>query len=98
MNISETNFTVDVASSIGTTEVNLFIAGLVALLCIKAPNANTLYDIAVYDMQDFLIYAEQGLKGDASVVTERLCKSKVKVKVLNSTVDGSFTFRGYMQS
>lgn len=42
MNISEANFTVNVASTLGTTEVNLFVAGQVALLCIKAPNVNAL--------------------------------------------------------
>lgn len=69
----------------------------ITFCAVKAP-AGATYNLAMYDKDDFLLYATAGLVGNSAIVVGRLCKQAVLVEISGSTVNGLFSLRFYIET
>jgi len=102
MNVSPKDYTITVVSTTGQVETKDLpggsVHGLLMFLGFKAPTAQAIYDVQVYDAADYLLYAENDLVGNTSISLEKLCNSSLRVVISGATVDGSYSLRLYTRN
>ena len=107
MNVSPKDFSIVVAGGSGEANTKTalgssaagVIHGLLMLIGLKAPNPAAEYDLAVYDSEDYLLYAENDLTGSSATISmEKLCNSPLRIALSNCTYDGSYSVRLYVRN
>lgn len=106
MNVSPKDLTITVASGAGEVDTKTALGhaagvvhGLLMLVGVKAPDASAEYDLAIYDSEGYLLYAENDMTGLTSTVSmEKLCNSSLRIVLSNCSYDGSYSARLYVKN
>ena len=100
MNVYKRDLTVTVASNTGEVYTSAYpggpVHGLMTMVGVQPPAAESTYDLAIYDEAGFILYGEENLTGDTTISLEKLCNSALRV-VLSNASDGSYAVRLYVR-
>ena len=95
MNVCKRDETIVVSSGSGEVTTTIPLHGLITLIGFKPPAAGVDYDVQVLDEAGYLLYAENDLVGDTTISLEKLCNSRITLKISGASADGSFSARLY---
>lgn len=97
MNVCKRDDTIVVASGAGEVTTSIPLHGLITMIGVlpPAPAAAVDYDIQILDEAGYLLYAENDLVGNTTISLEKLCNSRITVKISGASSDGSFSVRLY---
>ena len=96
MNISTKDISITVSGGTGeatTTSVSGgAIYGTLAYVGIKSPSEAAIYDIAIYDIDDYKVYSETSITGTSFLLMESPINTQLRV-VITSDTDGAYSIR-----
>jgi len=100
MNVYKRDITVVVTDSVGEALTSEYpggpVHGLMTMMSVVSPTADSAYDVAMYDDGGHLLHGETDLTGSTSIAMEKLCNSALRVSLSNAS-DGSYKIRLYVR-
>ena len=74
------------------------VGSVIEIISIKAPSELSVYDLKIYDNDDYFITEEQDMLGSGSITFKKISATILKIKIENATVDGAYSLRVYMRA
>ncbi len=93
-------YAITVSGGTGTTTTvdRETVGSVMELMSIKAPNAASVYDVYVYDNDDYLLYVEEDMVGTGVITLKKISPGILKIKIENASVDGAYSVRLYLRA